>query len=193
MHIAVVGVGNLGAAVAFELLHYPKVNKITLVETFQPSFKKMVGEYWDLAPVARAAGISLSKMNKLPTEFDAAIITAGVPRKSTKDDKNALFATNLPIVVGILSCFPEKSKAFIATNPPNDLAKWAVEKGYDAIPLRACTDDLRSAMGDCKAINSHVLDNKGTTQWTAAYAICKEVMSKLKLAKRARRDIEDLI
>jgi malate/lactate dehydrogenase len=197
MHIAVVGVGSLGAAISFELLHHKEVKKLTLVETFQPSVKKMDGEYWDLLPVARAEGIGLWKMTHIPKGVDAIIISAGLPRKSTSQSKADLYADNLPILAGLLSSenVNNDTLVFIASNPPNELAAWAKEKGYDAYPLRACTDDLRQKVGDFKTINANVLDNKGTTQWTAAYAIVNETLRVIKhnynRKRKIKRDLED--
>jgi malate/lactate dehydrogenase len=175
-HITIIGVGNVGSGIAYSLLLLKKGWHIALYEPHEPSQERAKAEYFDLLPVAKARGNELTFHHALPKKTDAYVLTAGLPRKSVTQDKAALYDTNVSIVATIAKDIPEKTRIFVVTNPPKELAKFLMDKGYDAHPLRDCTDALRAKAGNAQFINNIVLSGKGYTSFTPGYAIAMEVV-----------------
>ena len=93
-----------------------------------------------------------------------------------RQKKEELLGVNMGVVTEIAKWIPNTKPLYIATNPPNELATHLKKLGFDARPLRRCTDNLRRKAGDATYINRAVMDVKGYTFWTPGFACAREVM-----------------
>lgn len=184
MNIQIIGAGRMGSTIAYSLFWSSLVRSIRdrdviyFWEPLEENHKKALAEFWDLKPVADATGNALIwGKNRYWNLHDnlrnpqAFIITAGKPRTDSKTSKKALLKTNLPIVERLTALIPDRTPIFIVTNPPVEIARELRRRGQNAIPLRACTDSMRG-----KKINEFVLNNKGYTRWTPAFACANEIL-----------------
>jgi malate/lactate dehydrogenase len=185
MNIQIVGAGRMGTAIVYSLLLLRARNVIYLYEPLDENYKRAHAEFWDLRPVAEATENALMwGRNHFWDSKDpirnpqAFVITAGKPRTDSKLPKKALLKTNLEIVKAITALIPDKTPIFIVTNPPVEIARELRRRGQNAIPLRACTDSMRG-----KNINEFVLNNKGFTQWTPAFACAREILKVMEHGK----------
>ena len=179
----------MGSSIAYSLMLMQKGNRILFLEPHQPNVVRAQAEFWDLLPVAKATDnefgfmLDVKELDALaakPEAKDAAyVLAAGIPRTDISQPKDALFLPNLKIAQGIVRRLPKCARVFVVSNPPVRLAEHLRKKGWNAIPLRACTDNLRAHIGDPQAINHAVLARKGWTQWTPAYACAEEILRTL--------------
>ena len=178
MKLCIVGIGNLGAAIANALLLRNEGLALTLYEPHSPSHARAKAEFYDLLPVARVTNNKLLFVDRLPANMPL-IITAGIPRKSVNESKASLFGKNMGIVLSIVKDRP-KQKLFIATNPPIEISARLNELGYNAVECRKCTDHIRKRMNCIDDLNAFVLEHKGYTAFTPGIAIAERVMEELK-------------
>ena len=177
MKIAIVGIGTLGAEIAYTLMGMQSNNQIYLCEPHKPNQRRAHAEYWDLLPVAKRTRNELEAFPSLYQYADHYIVTSGERRKSTKQSKASLFKKNYKIVSEIIAKLPHGVHIYIATNPPNELCDAFNKIGCDNITaLRECTDNAREQVGDKNRVNSIVLEGKGFTQFTPAYFIAQRVL-----------------
>ena len=173
MKICIIGCGNLGCAIAYTLLCTHSGNAVSLHEPYGANRRRATGEFWDLLPVAKATGNTLSLAKSIPPA-EVYIVTSGLPRTDPKQPKSALFGVNLGIVSDSLRGAKKGAIVYVATNPPKEICEVLVKQGIDARPLRKCTDSLRGR--DAKNINARAFKGKGFTEWTPAWAMVKGVM-----------------
>ena len=183
MNYEIIGIGRLGSAIAYTMMLLSKGNTFCLREYYEQAHDKMVGEYYDLLPVAKATGNNLIvHTNQKP---DAYIIAAGIPRTDARYEKHQLFYANYTIINEFLDQLPRGKPIFVATNPPVEICERLKYRGYDAIPLRKCTDDLRNSQEH----NEIVLKNKGFTQYTPAFAIATAIFDGMKQIETKKRKL----
>jgi malate/lactate dehydrogenase len=175
-----IGMGRLGIAVANAMMLLQKGNTHAFFEPVAALRRKACdGEYSEMRMVAQATGNQVVWYGRLPQDCEVYVITAGVPRKSPKQDKSLLISKNYAIVSRLVGRIPPGNQVFIATNPPNEIVpRLAKYKKRVAFPLRSCTDNLRKAVwGDgWMEANNAMLAAKGYTSYGPAVAIAREVL-----------------
>ena len=176
MKIAIIGVGTIGAAVAYTLMMTQRNLHIILCEPHKPNKKRTMGEYYDLLPVATHTRNKLEVGGGVYQYADYYLITNGIRRTSIKQSKQSLFKLNYPIVRKIMAKIPKGKRVFIASNPPNEIVNALDKEGFsNMLAMRECTDTLRELAGDPQHINNSALKGKGFTQYTPAYAIAMRI------------------
>ena len=186
--IKIIGVGRMGSSIAYTLMLGPHDLDILLSEPLAENQKKAEAELWDLAPVAKATGntISLVPMGEQDYRCNLVIVTAGKARTSPEQTKHSLLKANQAIVEDATLFVPPSTPIFIVTNPPIELARELRRRGHtNVIPLRKCTDKLRG-----KKVNEFVLVNKGHTMWTPAYACAKEIINHMSKELKASEQVK---
>lgn len=168
MKICIIGIGNIGAAIANALL-LTSDTEVYLYEPHEPSMKKAKAQFYDLLPIAEDRGVSLHFCESLP-KADKYVITAGVPRTSSSQRKLALFAVNRIIVHNIAKEI--QGETYVVTNPPIEICDYLRGHGIDAKPIRKQVDEIRGGVP-----NGYVITHKGFTEYTPGYAIAKEIRS----------------
>lgn len=174
MKIAIVGIGTIGAEIAYTLMGMQSNNQIYLCEPHKPNQRRAHAECWDLLPIAKHTRNEITAFPYVYKYADYYIITSGERRRNTKQSKYSLFKKNYGIVSKIVTEIPKNKRIYIATNPPVEICE-ALHGNH--IPLRSCTDFAREQVGDKDRINSIVLKGKGYTQFTPAYFIAQRVLN----------------
>jgi len=187
MKITIIGIGNLGSAIANALVLTQEGLLLALYEPYKGNKARARAEWGDLYPVAVARGNKvlweeLRGRGKLH-RADAYIITAGKPRDPKDTNKKEwmkrIYGENLGIVLDVVKRLPENPNLFVATNPPKEIVAKLREMGYRARELRTCTDRIRLRHApngfNRDTLNNLVIGGKGFTAFTPAYAIAREV------------------
>jgi malate/lactate dehydrogenase len=178
MRYNIIGMGHLGVAIGNALMLRAKNNTIGFYEPLVTNrTKAQNGEFLEMCMVAKATGNRVVFHKNFPAG-GTFIIAAGIPRKSSKDSKAGLFNKNVQILGELIKDIDIADTIYIATNPPNELAKYFETKGYTAIPLRNCTDSLRRSIWGNRwnTYNEIMLNTKGYTSYGAAIAIVNEIL-----------------
>lgn len=174
MRFFIIGCGKLGINIANALM-IAQPNERHIISLYEPLSanrqKVYNGDFMEMIMVAKATGNSVIWKKNIDNKSDVYIITAGKPRISSKQNKAELYAENLQIVSKLMP--KTDALVYIATNPPEEIAKT-----LNAIPLRACTDDLRKACwgNNWKRMNDLILDTKGYTSFAPAIAIVNQIL-----------------
>lgn len=174
--IEIIGVGRMGAGIAYSLMLMGSGLELRLYEPHAPNKQLARAEFYDLMPVAVATGNDLCLLEYGTGNADYYVLCAGKPRTSSDTPKSDLLAENLAIAAKVMRPVPPAAWVFVVANPPKEIAEWLTQTGYLALPLRDATDMLRSACGDGKSMNTFVLDNKGYTHYTPAFACARAIM-----------------
>lgn len=172
MRIEIIGIGSLGSELAYTFALLTN-HQLMLTEPHEPNYDRAVAEYLDLLPVAKHRRVDLAITPKVTPFSDIYIITSGERRRNLLMPKAALIWHNYDIVERIAKKIPKGKKVFVATNPPKEICR---RLGTGAIPLRECTDYIRAQAGSKEKINKLVLENKGYTSFTPAYAMALRVL-----------------
>jgi len=89
VNIAIVGIGNLGAAIAnCLLLQYRRPAVCSLYEPQRASLARAKAELYELVMVARKTNNRIQFNDTMPQRCDKYIITTGVPRTSPSQKKD---------------------------------------------------------------------------------------------------------
>jgi malate/lactate dehydrogenase len=154
MKTAIIGVGQVGGAIAFALLQSKQMDEVLLVDINKD---KLRGEEIDLTQASHVLlGKNVVRTGSIGdiTNEHVVIITAGHPRKPGESD-DILYEKNRAIIDGIAKELKIYKKVLLLTNPSVRLAE---EFGF--IPL----GPLHRKFGDCKEI----VKLKGYTNWGIA-------------------------
>jgi len=175
MKISIIGVGNVGSAIAFALLNKKWKGKIILVDTNE---KKLYGEWLDITHAGKVLNenieIIMNTGNSEIAKSDWIIICAGKARKSSQS-MSYLKLHNTPVVEDIIvnaKYYSPNSGIVMVTNPADEMRKIA-DKVFDTV---AIPDYLLDAarLKHCKDKNklsfmaSEIVKNKGYTNWGVA-------------------------
>jgi len=125
VHIAIIGVGRVGAALAFRLIFEPYIDELTLVDII-PGLAGVVKEdiYHGLATYGLDMRINSYDDCRHVENADMIVITAGVARKPSESRRD-LAEKNSKIIYDIIECLADRNpKAWyvIITNPVDALA-----------------------------------------------------------------------
>lgn len=163
MKIAIYGAGRVGSSIASALLfNYP----IKRLEIHDTDYRKALGEVQDLKDLA-----TITELDTLITtkhgEVDLSIITAGLPRRSSREQHN--FEDNYAVVRYALSMIDLSNPVIIATNPKEKIKK-ALDKdpfmrGKKIFVAGFELDNARKKRTgqDPEMVAEFILDNKGYT------------------------------
>lgn len=180
MKITIIGIGNVGSAIAFGLVLTENDFEMDLIDTDK---KKLNGEIADLEQAIEVLHRSIKiEPREEPRESDYYIICAG----KCGNDREALYNGNrktiLPYLEAIARVRNENSWILMITNPSGRLSQLALEYVPLVIPignrldnarLRLCRANSRHEKPDIQARYREVADNKG---WTA-FGVASEVIS----------------
>lgn len=162
MKVLIIGVGKVGATIAFSLLHISKIEKIYLMDIDQ---KRLEGENIDLTQASWVlrdiSSTEIVEYGKIPNDIDAIIIVAGKARTYPHED---IYQENRKIIESIVNMIPDKLKnnTFIVTNPSDKLGS-----EFNLLAL----GNLHRTFGDC----SEILLKKGYTNWGIAAEVEKTI------------------
>jgi len=181
--IQIIGMGKMGSAIAYSLMLTKPNLHLILTEFHADHKKEAYAEYLDLKPVAISTDNFVEMAPYIDRTADAYVLTAGVPRRHSKESKAGLAEQNIQIALKVCKDIPRRKPIFVVSNPPVQIARALREADWrKVIALRQCTDTLRELTFRERATeaNAFVLDNKGHTCWTPAYA-CAQAIAKLKV------------
>jgi len=165
MKIQIIGMGNTGKCIASFLLKSSL--KITEMGIIDIDDKKMLGNYYDLLDMLNLMG-KRNVMEIGMIDADYYIITAGKPRKNSKDDHD--FRRNYEIVKKYVRKIGNKNKVIlIITNPVNRICL-SIKRdfGINVIPIGNKLDSIRDLN---ELIVDNILNNKGYTEFGIAQEV----------------------
>ena len=158
--IAIIGVGNVGAAIAFGLIPIEFIDEIFIADV---NGKRLEGELIDLiqaSHVLRDKNIIVTgEIEDIPNDYKI-IIAAGVAAHSGKH--NEIYEQNLKIVKDIISRLAAND-ILIFTNPSEKIAHGV---GYPSI------GPYHRQFGDC----DRIIETKGYTNWGIASEVIRYIL-----------------
>lgn len=160
MKIGIIGVGKVGAALAFGLLFHPKVTDIYLFDEVE---RKLKGEYEDLEQanliLETRKNVCMCNLSTM-RECDFIFISAGIPRQNSSVTDEELLQFNVNTVGYIINFIgmEYKDRMFIITNPADILGEKLNVKF-----LGDTLDHTREVYN--RKSGKWILDQKGFTNW----------------------------
>jgi len=169
--IQIIGMGNVGSAIAYTLLLSRRFNRIHVVDINK---KKVLGEYLDLNRVIH--------INKIPTIltwstkpidfFDVYIICAGIKGDYNKYEfremQKIMFEKNIDTCRDILSGI-KSGKVIIVTNPAKELAD-KLKQEYKNLDITHAGDVVDEIIDGVI-----IARNKGHTCWGIAVEVTEMI------------------
>lgn len=174
MKISILGLGNVGSVLASHLIASDRIC-VDELNIYDVNKKTLRGNYYDLLDMRDVLG----KGTRIRTgvhESDVYIITAGKPRKSSKEEWN--YPKNLQIVLNCVSKCGNNSKIMIITNPVERITNFLKRMGYkNVIPVGKYLDAARflRTRNDPEKVAVQILDSKGYTN----FGVVAEVLKRL--------------
>ena len=181
MRTTIIGVGRVGSAIAFSLLHKPLEGELVLVDVDE---RRLEGEYLDLAHAAKELAPNLKiKTGRMKdaTDSETIIISAGKAREP-RESMDYLRKVNSSVVAGI--CLQAKkyapnARVIVVTNPARAMLGIARRFFSDAEIPDSKLDEMRFAFfknqNNVRSAGHQILRLKGYTNWGVAAAVASMI------------------
>ncbi len=187
MDITIIGMGQVGSAVAFGCLLSDQID-VSLLDLIDTDMKKLLGEYADLVQTAQLLNLDTKiGLPLIPRQSDIYIISAGNRLKEV-NDKDELVAENMDIVMEYMEKISkvrhENSVVFMVTNPSTELTKIALDYSPLVIPIGNLLDNARLRLSKVEGTHEKpdiqeqyrlVKESKGYTNWAVASEIITRI------------------
>lgn len=157
LKVGIIGVGHVGAALAFALLFNKKIKEIWINDRNE---NRLLGEYEDLLDADAILGsgvrIEIKDISDIK-DCNKIFICAGEAREKSTDSYEELFKRNLDAVKKIVDVLPGE-RCYIITNPADKLGK--------ELGIKYLGDTLdKTRIGIKGHDGGWILDKKGYTNW----------------------------
>lgn len=171
MKVLIVGVGRVGSALAFAMLHRYK-KKLKILGLSDINLEKEYGEILDLQEAAALLNLDVEIKHGCRQEvYDFMVICAGRARDLGETDDELFNSNRRAVDRSIVKFFA--NNVLIATNPPGRLTKHAELTITKAYPIGGELDNKRIDIGHSGA--SPILKAKGYTVWGVVVEICNQI------------------
>ncbi len=193
MKVCVIGIGNVGSAVANNIIITGSAQELYLVDTDR---SKLEAEFLEFKSLARILGSRTEVIKTIDIPYsDIYIMCAGRnsnfavsgqkpnAAESHPTDRMALYAINRshiePILKNIAKINP-RAILFMATNPSNELSKVALDYLHHVVAIGNLLDNARykdshlyGRHENPKDYYTEILKGKGFTNWGVAGEVLK--------------------